>query len=108
MGEPVNLQNIAQIGATVICLVVAGQVFQSTAVHNLNAVLASQGYTQEEIKSMVSGTQSDLFTSLTGDLRSAVTNAIISAMRLSFVIPLIAGVMSTISAALMRRERLFG
>lgn len=27
----INLQNIAQIGATVICLVIAGRVFQSTS-----------------------------------------------------------------------------
>ncbi|KAL2172742.1 hypothetical protein VTG60DRAFT_2561 [Thermothelomyces hinnuleus] len=82
----INMQNIAQIGSTVIFLVIAGQVFQSTAVHNLNIVLAGQSFSQEQIKDMVAGTQSE---------------------RPSFVIPLVAGIVSTISALLMKRERLF-
>jgi hypothetical protein len=102
------MQNVAQIGATVISLVVAGQVFQSTAVRNLNTVLDGQGYSQAQIRDMVAGAQSDLFTSLSGDVRSLVVGAVVSAMRLSFVIPLVAGVVSVISAALMRMERLFG
>lgn len=102
------MQNVAQIGATVICLVIAGQVFQSTAVDNLNEVLQGQGFSQAEIQDMVAGAQSSLFMSLSDDLRGTVINAIISAMRQAFIIPLVAGILSIISACLMHRERLFG
>lgn len=104
----INLQNVAQIGATVICLVIAGQVFQSTAVRNLNDVLAGKGFTQAEIHHAVAGTQSALFESLSGDLRAAAIHAITSAMQRAFIIPLVAGAVGLVSSLLMRRERLFG
>ncbi|KAJ6151652.1 hypothetical protein N7470_007249 [Penicillium chermesinum] len=87
----INLQNVAQIGATVICLVIASQAFQSNAVKNLNHVLAGQGFSQAEIHGAVAGAQSTLFEKLDGDLRSAAIQAITSAMARAFVIPLVAG-----------------
>jgi hypothetical protein len=63
----INLQNIAQIGATVICIVISGQVFQSTAIHNLNGVLVGQGFNETAIHGAVAGVQSTLFQSLSGD-----------------------------------------
>lgn len=104
----INLQNIAQIGATVICLVVAGQVFQSVAVRNLNEVLAGRGFSQTEIHGAVAGAQSMLFESLSGDLREAAIRAITAAMQRAFIIPLVAGVVGLISSLLMKMERLFG
>ncbi|KAL4740427.1 major facilitator superfamily domain-containing protein [Aspergillus similis] len=103
----INLQNIAQIGATVICLVVAGQVFQSTAVLNLNRVLAGLGFSQTEIHDAVAGAQSTLFESLNGNLRDAAIRAITDAMRRAFIVPLVAGGVGLISSLLMKRERLF-
>ncbi|PGH03526.1 hypothetical protein AJ79_07361 [Helicocarpus griseus UAMH5409] len=104
----INLQNIAQIGATVICLVIASQVFQSTAVQKLNGVLAGQGFSQSDIQDAVAGARSTLFESLDNDLRAEAIRAITSAMQRAFVIPLVAGAMGVVSSMLMRRERLFG
>ncbi|OJJ06778.1 hypothetical protein ASPVEDRAFT_56320 [Aspergillus versicolor CBS 583.65] len=107
----INLQNIAQIGATVICLVVASQVFQSTAVRNLNGVLVGQGhghiYSQTEIRNAVSGAQGALFESLDGELREAAILAITEAIRRAFIIPLVAGVVGVMGSLFMKRERLF-
>ncbi|KAI1876140.1 hypothetical protein JX265_000610 [Neoarthrinium moseri] len=103
----INLQNIAQIGATVISLVISGQVFQSTAVRNLNGVLAGLDFSEAEIKSLVAGNQSTVFQSLDLGLREAVINAIITAMQRAFIIPLVAGIVSTFSALFMHRERIF-
>ncbi|AEO62440.1 uncharacterized protein THITE_2037905 [Thermothielavioides terrestris NRRL 8126] len=103
----INMQNIAQIGATVICLVVAGQAFQTSAVRNLDAALAGRGYSRAQLQAMVSGTESALFDSLSGELRAKVIDAVVAAMRRAFVIPLVAGAVSIVSAVLMRRERLF-
>ena len=104
----INLQNVAQIGATVICLVIASQAFQSNAVSNLNHVLSGQGFSQTDIHNAVSGTQSTLFQKLNGDLRTAAIGAITSAMARAFIIPLVAGAVGLISSLLMSRERLFG
>ncbi|KAJ5565180.1 hypothetical protein N7513_001422 [Penicillium frequentans] len=104
----INLQNVAQIGATIICLVIASQAFQSNAVNNLNRVLEGQGFSQADIHGAVAGAQSTLFEKLSGDLRTVAIGAITSAMARAFVIPLVAGAVSTISSLLMSRERLFG
>ncbi|RDW78580.1 uncharacterized protein DSM5745_05432 [Aspergillus mulundensis] len=72
----INLQNVAQIGATVIYLVVAGQVFQSTAVRILNGALEGHGSSQAEIQDAVAGAQSPLFQSLSGHLRDSAIRAI--------------------------------
>ncbi|KAK7985853.1 hypothetical protein PG988_003475 [Apiospora saccharicola] len=55
-----NLQNVAQIGGQVIALAVAGQVYQSTGLRNLNAALAWHGFSDEEIRGAVAGAQSVL------------------------------------------------
>ncbi|KAL4909245.1 hypothetical protein BDW74DRAFT_174443 [Aspergillus multicolor] len=102
----INLQNAAQIGATVICLVIAGQVFQSTAVHNLNEVLDGHGFSQAEIHGAVARAQSPLFQNLNGDLRDAAIRAITGAIQRAFIVPLVAGGVGLTSSLLMKGERL--
>ncbi|KAL4977903.1 major facilitator superfamily domain-containing protein [Aspergillus desertorum] len=104
----INLQNIAQIGSTLVCLVIASQVFQTSAVQNLNDVLDGQGFSQSEIRNAVSGAQSTLFGSLDGDLRAKAIGAITGAIQRAFIIPLVAGAGGVVSSLLMSRERLFG
>ncbi|KAI1162627.1 major facilitator superfamily domain-containing protein [Nemania serpens] len=103
----INLQNIAQIGATVIALVVASQSFQSNATRNLNTTLFGLGYNETDIHNAVAGVQSTLFESLSPELRSQAIYDITSAIRISFVIPLVAGITSILSALFMSREKLF-
>ncbi|PKY04935.1 hypothetical protein P168DRAFT_289785 [Aspergillus campestris IBT 28561] len=103
----INLQNVAQIGATVLCLVIAGQVFQSTTVRNLTGVLAGRGFSETEIHGAVAGTQSPLFESLSGDLRDDAVGAITASMQRAFVVPLVAGGVDLVGSLLMKRERLF-
>ncbi|KAI1132293.1 major facilitator superfamily domain-containing protein [Nemania abortiva] len=103
----INLQNIAQIGATVIALVIASQAFQSNAVRNLNQILAGLGYSQAEIHNAVAGAQSTLFADLSEDLRVKSIGGITSAIRISFIIPLVAGITNLLGALFMSREKLF-
>lgn len=103
----IGLQNVAQIGATVICLVIASQAFQSNAVANMTHALAGEGFTKEEIRNAVAGTQSHLFESLNGDLRDSAIRAITDAMQRAFIIPLVAGVVGVVNSLFMSRERLF-
>lgn len=103
----ISLQNVAQIGATVICLVIASQAFQSNAVANMTHALAGEGFTEEEIRNAVAGAQSHLFESLGGDLRDSAIRAIADAMQRAFIIPLVAGVVGLVNSLFMSRERLF-
>lgn len=104
----INLQNVSQIGSTVICLVVAGQVFQSVAISNLTTVLAGQGFGEEEIQNAVSGAQSVLFEHLSDDLKVAAIAAITGAMQKSFILVIVAGALEIVAAMMMKVERLFG
>ncbi|KAM0261375.1 hypothetical protein ACHAQJ_002226 [Trichoderma viride] len=110
MGDALSLQNVAQIGGTVIALVIAGQVFQSTATMNLTKVLAGSSYnfTTADIQNAIAGTQSVIFEEITGDLREQAILAITKAMQRAFIIVCVGGGVHTISGLLMKREKLFG
>ncbi|KAK5996190.1 Efflux pump patC [Cladobotryum mycophilum] len=108
MGDALSLQNIAQIGSTVISLVIAGQVFQSTATRNLTRVLAGTGFTEAEIRSAIAGAQSRIFEEISGTLREQAVLAITKAMQRSFVLVCVGGGVLTISGLFMKREKLFG
>jgi MFS family permease len=104
----ISLQNVSQIGSTVICLVIAGQVFQSVAANNLTSVLAGQGFSQEDIHNAIAGAQSALFEQLSGDLKDLALEAITGAMQKAFILVIVAGALELVCAVAMRRERLFG
>lgn len=108
ISDALALQNVAQIGGSVIALVIAGQVFQSTAITNLTKVLAATGYTHADMRSIVAGAQSHLFQELDGNLREQAISAITRAMQRSFILVAVGGAVLTLAGLLMKRERLFG
>ncbi len=108
MGDAISLQNVAQIGSSVIALVIAGQVFQSSAVSNLEAVLAGKGFSEADIIGAVAGAQSTLFQELSGDLKQAAILAITQAMQKAFSLNIVAGGVLLLAGLAMKRERLFG
>ncbi|KAJ5720935.1 uncharacterized protein N7483_008869 [Penicillium malachiteum] len=77
------LQNIAQIGGSVIALVIAGQIYQTYARNGLTTVLAGTGYMSTDIQSIVAGAQSSLFEDLDAEnnLKIAAITAITTAMQ---------------------------
>ncbi|PTB75233.1 MFS general substrate transporter [Trichoderma longibrachiatum ATCC 18648] len=108
MGDALALQNVSQIGGTVIALVIAGQVFQSEATKNLTAALAQTDFTAADIQSAIAGAQSRIFEEITGDLRASAVLAITKAMQKAFILVCVGGGVHTVSALLMKREKLFG
>jgi MFS family permease len=108
MGGALAMQNVAQIGGTAIALVIAGQVFQSSAISNLTAVLGNSTYSQADIQAAVAGAQSRLFDNLSGSLRDAAMAAITQAMQKAFILVCVGGGVVTIAGLLMKHEKLFG
>jgi MFS family permease len=108
MGNAISLQNITQIGCTVIALVIAGQVFQSTAASNLGSVLAGEGFSAQEIQAAAAGAQSVVFSQLTGELRDRAILAITQAMQKTFILVIVAGATLLVAGVFMKRERIFG
>ncbi|KAI1121202.1 major facilitator superfamily domain-containing protein [Nemania abortiva] len=104
-GAGINLQNVSQIGGQVIALAVAGQIYQSTSARNLSAALAGHGFPESEIQSAVAGTQSELFTQLTGGLREKAILAITDSMKTTVVLVPIAGGVMLLAALAMKHEK---
>ncbi|KAK3311846.1 major facilitator superfamily domain-containing protein [Apodospora peruviana] len=94
-----SLQNVSQIGSQVLCLVIAGRVFQSVAVDSLTEVLAGQGFSLADIQSIVAGAQSVLFQELEGDLKIAALDDLHSGI--------VGGALVVVCAALMKWQKLF-
>ncbi|KAF2853351.1 MFS general substrate transporter [Plenodomus tracheiphilus IPT5] len=108
VGPALKMQNISQIGGQVIALAFAGQIYQSTAIKNLKAVLAGNGYTDMEIRGAVAGSQSALLEELSEEMRGRAIEAITHAMQMTFVLVPVAGAVMLFAAVCMKREKLFG
>ncbi|KAK9244231.1 major facilitator superfamily domain-containing protein [Lipomyces tetrasporus] len=104
----VSLQNISQVGGTLLCLLISGQVFQSVAFNNLKRVLGPKGYSEAQIRSVVAGAQSSLFELFDAGLARESTKAITGGISRVYIISIAAGGLSLIAALLMKKERLFG
>lgn len=107
VGHAIILQDIAQLGSSTISLVLAGQIFQSNAVHNLNHVLDGKGYSSADISGAVSGAQSMLLEKLTGPLRDAAINAITEAIQQTTILIVVAGLVIVVAGVCLRYEKLF-
>lgn len=108
IGAGLKLQNVSQIGGQVIALAFAGQIYQSTALKNLQTVLSDSRFSDAEIRSAVVGSQSALLKELDGELRQKAIEAITHAMQMTFVLIPVAGGIMLIAALFMKREKLFG
>jgi hypothetical protein len=106
--KSISLQNVSQIGAMTICLVIAGHIFQSVAVNNLTSVLAGKGFSKEDIRNAAAGAQSALLEQLDDNLRSAALEAITGAIHTAFTLVIAGVALEVVAAVAMRRERLFG
>jgi hypothetical protein len=103
----VSLQNISQIGGTLVCLLISGQIFQSYAFQNLKTVLGGM-FSDTEVRGAVTGSQSVLLEGLNEMLKEAALKAIMSAMKRVYIISIVAGGLSLVCALGMKKERLFG
>ncbi|KAL7941053.1 major facilitator superfamily domain-containing protein [Trichoderma barbatum] len=108
MGDALSFQNVSQIGATVIALVIAGQVFQSEATKNLTAALAGTHFTAADIQGAIAGAQSKIFEEITGELKEKAILGITKAMQKAFILVCVGGAVHILSALGMKREKLFG
>ncbi|KAL7914186.1 major facilitator superfamily domain-containing protein [Trichoderma velutinum] len=107
VGRAIILQNFCRLGGSTITLLIAGQVFQSRAMANLENVLAGKGFTTADIRGAVAGAQSTLFSQLDGTLKAEATNAITDAMQSTFVLAVVGGGMLVLATMGMRFEKLF-
>lgn len=104
----ISLQNISQIGSTLLSLLLSGQIFQNLARQNLEHALSGEGFSDTDIRGAIAGTQSALFHRLSSQQAERATRAITEAMSRVYILSITAGALSLLSALLMKKERLLG
>jgi hypothetical protein len=103
----ISMLNLSQLGFQMGSLLIGGQIFQSLAMKNLTGVLQDLGFSQEDIRRAVAGTQSTLFASLSPTMKHQAITAITDAMSRVYIISIAAGAITVICAVLMKKEKLF-
>lgn len=90
-----------------IGLAVSGTVFQSTAFRNVNAAFAGQNFTAAQIRSAIAGSQSEIFQSVSQELRDTAIEGIVQAIDKTYYL-VVAGAALTLLLSLgLKREKLF-
>ncbi|KAK5625432.1 hypothetical protein RRF57_001148 [Xylaria bambusicola] len=107
VGPALSLQNVAEIGGQVIALGISGQIFHSVAIRNLLAALAGQGFSREDIMTVLAGAQSSLFAQLDEESRAAAVSAITNSLQLTFILVPIGGGVMLIASLCMKWEKLY-
>jgi hypothetical protein len=102
-----SMLNLSQLSWQLGSLLVGGQIFQSLAMKNLTDVLYGLGFSEEDIRSAVSGTQSTLFASLSPAKQKQATMALTDAISPVYIISMVTGAITVVCALLMRKEKLF-
>ncbi|KAF2132025.1 putative efflux pump antibiotic resistance protein [Dothidotthia symphoricarpi CBS 119687] len=103
----ISMQNLSQLGFQTLSLLIGGQIFQSLSMRNLTQVFRGLGFSQAEIRSVITGTRSALFARLTPALQEEAIAAITNAMSRVYILSIAAGAITTICALLMKKEKLF-
>ncbi|KAK9482648.1 hypothetical protein V1527DRAFT_475809 [Lipomyces starkeyi] len=101
------MQNLSQLGFQTVSLLIGGQIFQGLSMRNLNHVLSGQGFSQADIRSVIAGTESSLFASLSPSLQKQTIVAITDAMSKVYILSITSSAIMLIVVMLMPKERLF-
>ena len=101
----ISFQNVAQTGCIVFALTIAGSVFQNEAIRHLVTALSHYGFSIDQIKTAVAGTQSVVFEKGSLEVKALALKALIDGMDQVFLMLVAAGGMNVIIGLLMKKEK---
>jgi len=105
--DAISFINMAQIGSIVHALAISGTIFQNLAFQNLQRALAGRGFTDAELHSAISGTQSQLISGASAEVRGLAVAAIVKAMDRVYILVIVAGAFCFLASLPMKWEKLF-
>ncbi|ORY15325.1 major facilitator superfamily-domain-containing protein [Clohesyomyces aquaticus] len=110
VAEAIGFINNAQIGSVVVALTFTSLVFQNVGYNNVKDALRGTNFSDQDIRAALGGAKSRVFedASLDLEVRMNVEMGIVEAIRWSFLLVLIAGVVGLGTSLGMKREKLFG
>jgi uncharacterized membrane protein (DUF485 family) len=105
--DAVGFINSAQIGSITIALAISGTLFQNIAYQNIQDATAGLGFSPADIEAAIAGAKSVIFSDTTAEVRAAVVEGIVNAIRDVYIMAIAAGGLGTVAAFLLPRERLY-
>ncbi|KAK3291720.1 major facilitator superfamily domain-containing protein [Chaetomium fimeti] len=106
MAYAISFMMLAQLAGIALGLAISGAVFVNDAIANLAAVLPSAS--REQLQMAISGTSGEYLSSLSAEIRSAATDAIVAALRKVFIPVYVAAAFSLVLSALFTKRKMFG
>ncbi|KAH6846935.1 major facilitator superfamily domain-containing protein [Chaetomium sp. MPI-CAGE-AT-0009] len=106
MAYAISFMMLAQLSGIALGLAISGAVFVNDAIANLTAVLP--GVSREQLQMAISGTSGEYLRSLSEELRSAATDAIVAALRKVFIPVYVAAAFSLVLSVLFTKRKMFG
>ncbi|KAH8690510.1 putative efflux pump antibiotic resistance protein [Talaromyces proteolyticus] len=103
----ISMQNLSQLGFQTVSLLVGGQIFQSLSMASLKQIFIGSNFSDSQIRSVIAGTQSSLFTSLSPSLQRQAIAAITHAMSRVYILSIASGAITVVSGMIMKKEKLF-
>ena len=109
VADAIGFINSAQVGSVVVALTFAALVFQNVGFQKVKRALEGTGFRDEDVRAALGGAKSRAFESdaLSQEVRDKVEHGIVEAIRWTFLLILIAGVVGLAASLLMKRERVF-
>lgn len=107
VSDAISFINMAQIGSVVHALAISGTVFQTLAFQNLKHSLAGIGFSDAQLHSAISGTQSELLASVSDEVKALAISAIVKAMDRVYILVIVAGGVCFLASLPMKAEKLF-
>lgn len=98
--------NVAQIGSIAISLAIAGSLFQNLGFDLLKAAFADYSFSDDSIRSALSGTASPIFTSADPEVVAIAVSSVAETIRRIFGATIAAGAVLLIGGVLMPWEKL--
>jgi len=99
--------NTAQIGGVFLALTISGTIFQNTAFRNLSEILEGMGFSAEDVKNAIAGSQSSLFNGLDAVVRGEAIEAIVKAIDKTYALVIAGGALALVTSLGSRWEKLF-
>ena len=94
-----------QIGGATIALSIANSVFLNESTKGVSRLFP--GLSTDTVRDAIAGRGSELFATLSGDVRGQVIKAIVDALQQVYILAITAGAMAIVLSLFLKREKLF-
>ncbi|UPK96344.1 hypothetical protein LCI18_007279 [Fusarium solani-melongenae] len=105
LAESIQFLNISQGKSQMLGLAIASSIFQSRAFDGMNKVLQGQGFSTEEIRAAIAGSQSKILATINPELRRRCLDVLVKTISEIWVMVIAAGALLTVSSLFLTKKR---